>query len=144
MQIVAAHDLPYAASASIGDIDDFKRKIGLALAASRRGSAFLHVHTPCPLAWGCDSSKTVEMARKAIRSKCWVLYEVFDGERIVLSSLHEPISVAEYLRPQRRFGAITPDQLAEAQEMVDHLYAVLAGRAGNSSGSIDDWGVAAS
>ena len=143
MQIVAAHDLPYAASASVGDIDDFKRKIGRALAASRHGPAFLHVHTPCPLAWGCDSSKTVEMARKAIRAKCWVLYEVFDGEQVVLSSLAEPISVADYLRPQRRFGAITPDQLAEAQKMVDRLYAVLADRAGNSAGPAADWSAAA-
>lgn len=139
MRIVAAHSPPYAASASIGDIEDFKGKIIRAVETGQHGPAFIQVHTPCPLEWGYDASKTIEMARKAIRSRCWPLYEVFAGERIVLSPVVAPLPVAEYLRPQKRFATLTGAELDLAQQAVDRLYRFLADQANDKVGRTEDW-----
>ncbi|MDL2307833.1 thiamine pyrophosphate-dependent enzyme, partial [Desulfovibrio sp. OttesenSCG-928-C06] len=72
LQIVAAHRIPYAASASVGDVDDLRKKILRALEAIKSGPAFLHVHAPCPTGWGYDPAKTIEIARLAVESKCWL------------------------------------------------------------------------
>jgi pyruvate/2-oxoacid:ferredoxin oxidoreductase beta subunit len=54
MQIVGAHGIPYAATASIGYVDDLRKKVKKAKAATTTGPAFLHIHAPCPTGWGYE------------------------------------------------------------------------------------------
>lgn len=124
MRIVMAHGIPYAASASVANIDDLKRKIKKAMAATARGPAFLHVHAPCPTGWGYKPEHTVEIARKAVQSKCWVLYEVENG-RLRLNPLKNPQPVGVYLAAQKRFRGLTPEIIAEIQQDVDRQYNLL-------------------
>ena len=45
-----------------------------------QGPAFLHIHAPCPKGWKFNESKTVEIAKLAIQTGMWVLYEWENGE----------------------------------------------------------------
>ena len=129
LQIVAAHGIPYAATASVGYVDDLKKKVEKALEATKTGPAFLHVHAPCPTGWGYDSSKTIELAKAAVESKCWVNYEVIDGEKILVTTLKKTQPVENYLKPQKRFRGITDEQIKQIQEEVDRLYDLLLRKA---------------
>ncbi len=129
LQIVAAHGIPYAATASVAFVDDLKKKVEKALEATKIGPAFLHVHAPCPTGWGYDSSKTIELARAAVESKCWVNYEVIDGEKIIITPLKKTQPVENYLKPQKRFKGISDEQCKQIQAEVDRLYELLLRKA---------------
>lgn len=129
MQIVMAHGIPYAATASVADVADLKRKIKKALEATKTGPAFLHVHAPCPTGWGYPAEKTIELARKAISTKCWNLFEVFDGEKIVIKEVKNPEPVEAYLSMQKRFRTLDKASIATVQAEVDRLYELLLKRA---------------
>ena len=43
------------------------------------GPAYLHIYSPCPTGWRCGIEESVEMARLAVQSKVFPLFEVIDG-----------------------------------------------------------------
>ncbi len=118
MDIMAAHRIPYAATATIAYPEDLMNKVRYA--AGIRGTRFLHIFCPCPTGWKTAPDITVELSRNAVRARAFPLYEVFDGTRYRLT--HEPaqedrMPIAEYIKPQRRFAHLTE---AEIQVMQDH------------------------
>lgn len=131
MQIVGAHGIPYAATASIGYIDDLHKKVEKAKTKTVEGPAFLHIHAPCPTGWGYDPAKTVELAKLAVTSRCWNLYELEYGTRLTITKKVKKAKPAEtYLTPQKRFKGIDPGTLAQIQTQVDKDYAQLESIAG--------------
>ena len=121
MQIVGAHGIPYAATASVGYIDDLRKKT--AKAKNADGPAFLHVHAPCPTGWGYDSSITIELAKLAVTTRCWNLYELLDGVTVKITKrIKNPLPVKDYLSPQKRFSGVNAEALQKIQYQIDRDY----------------------
>ena len=78
-EIVAAHGIPYAATASVGYLPDFIRKVERARAI--RGTRYLHVIAPCPTGWGCDVDETVGH-REGHRGLRPVVLAEYEGEQV--------------------------------------------------------------
>ncbi|MBW6451634.1 MAG: pyruvate synthase subunit beta [DPANN group archaeon] len=114
--IAVAHNLPYVATASIAFPADLKMKIRKAL--SIKGPKYVHIHAPCPVGWYFESSKTVDVAKLAVESKMWSLFEIIDGEKTLT---HKPkgVPVKDYLRAQKRFKHLTDEDIDEYQKRVD-------------------------
>ena len=124
MAIMAAHRIPYAATASIAFADDLMAKV--ARARDTRGTKFLHIFCPCPPGWKYSPDLTVKLARDAVNSRIFPLYEIYAGERYRLTyDPLEPLPIAEYIKPQRRFSHLTPDQVAAMQKRTDKNWARL-------------------
>ena len=124
MQIIGAHGIPYAATASLAYIDDFRKKIERAKASS--GAAFLHVHIPCPTGWGFDPAKSIELARLAVATRCWNLYELLNGQEIkITKKIKKPKPVKTFLKDQKRFAGVSDMDLDAIQVQVDSDYAHL-------------------
>jgi pyruvate/2-oxoacid:ferredoxin oxidoreductase beta subunit len=117
VQIMAAHRVPYVATASIAYPDDFIRKIKKA--KETRGFKFIYAFSPCPVGWRFSSELTVRLARLAVQTKVFPLYEVEDGERYILNEEPEGTPVSDYLKPQGRFGFLREGDLERIQENVD-------------------------
>jgi len=117
MEIVAAHRVPYAATASIAYPEDFERKIQRA--KETRGFKFIYALSPCPVGWRFPSELTIRLARLAVQTKAFPLYEVENGERYILSVEPEAIPVSEYLRPQGRFAFLREGDMERIQENVE-------------------------
>ncbi|GAB4255006.1 3-methyl-2-oxobutanoate dehydrogenase subunit beta [Deferrisoma sp.] len=117
MQIMAAHRIPYAATASIAYPEDMVRKVQKAV--SVKGTKFLHVYATCPTGWKVPSEIAVKLARLAVQTRIFPLYEVEDGVRYTINL--EPVGylVDEYYRIQGRFKHLTRDDLDRIQEEVD-------------------------
>jgi pyruvate/2-oxoacid:ferredoxin oxidoreductase beta subunit len=129
--IVAAHKIPYAATASVGYVDDFRRKVEKAKAATAEGPAYIHVHVPCPSGWGNKPEQSIEVAKLAVQSLCWPLYEIINGEEYKLTvPVAKPKQVADYLKLQKRFSGTNAEQTKELQKLVEHEYARLLKRMG--------------
>jgi pyruvate/2-oxoacid:ferredoxin oxidoreductase beta subunit len=118
--IMAAHGVPYTATASIAYPDDLIAK--LTKAKSIRGTKFLHLYASCPTGWRHAPELSVEVARMAVKSRVFPLYEVTDGENWQLSPMpgKEPIDV--YLKIQGRFKVMGPEAAAEFQNNVDRSW----------------------
>lgn len=117
MQIIAAHKIPYAATATIAYPDDLQAKFKKARNIS--GFRFFHLLCPCPPGWGIESDDTVTLSRLAVQTGIFPLYELVDGERLILSYQPDELkSVSSYIAKQRRFAALTSYEMSGIQETV--------------------------
>ncbi len=100
-EIAVAHHVPYVAQASISNWQDLVRKIQMAVQAD--GPSFLNVLAPCQRGWGYDPSQTVEIARLAVETCFWPLYEVINGEYRLNYRPRKPLPIVEWIKTQGRF-----------------------------------------
>lgn len=121
--IMAAHGIPYVATASISYPEDFMKKVKKA--AEIDGPAYIHLNQPCTTGWGYDSSKTIEMGRLAVETGAWILYEIENGEFDITYRPTERKPVSEYLKPQKRFRHLNDEHIEKIQEFVDNECAEL-------------------
>jgi len=126
VQIMVAHRIPYVATASIAYPEDFIRKIRKA--KEIRGFKFIYAFSPCPVGWRFSSELTIRLARLAVQTKVFPLYEVENGERYILNEEPEGIQVSEYLKPQGRFGFLREGDMERIQENVDQEWKRLMNR----------------
>jgi pyruvate ferredoxin oxidoreductase beta subunit len=116
--IMAAHGIPYVATASIGFPDDL---ISKAEKARDMGGGFryIHVHSPCPTGWRFPENKMVEVARLAVECGMWRLYEVENGEFRITHKVDRRRPVSEYLSRQGRFRHLSGDEVEHMQAAID-------------------------
>ncbi|MCR5017013.1 MAG: pyruvate synthase subunit beta [Ruminococcus sp.] len=113
-EIAAAHDIPYAATASVGYIADF---IAKAQKASQiQGTKYIHVIAPCPTGWGVAPDETVDIAREVVDCGLWYLAEYENGEFTLNHKPKDFTDVAAYLKKQGRFKHLTDEDI---QEIID-------------------------
>ncbi len=106
--IIAAHDIPYAATASIGYPQDYMKKI--AKAALVDGPSFIHILASCPTGWGSAGDSAVELAKEAVSSGLWIMAEYEDGEYRLNINPKTFTPIEDYLKKQKRFAHL--DQTA--------------------------------
>jgi pyruvate/2-oxoacid:ferredoxin oxidoreductase beta subunit len=102
MAVMAAHRVPYAATLSLAHRDDFMRKLAVAQATS--GFRFLLLLSPCPAGWKSEPADTVELARLAVATGIFPLYEVFNGRRYRIDARPDGTPLEAYFALQHRFG----------------------------------------
>ena len=114
----------YVATASPSHPQDLERKIRNAVT---RLPAFIQILTPCNPSWGYDDDKGTEVARLAVQSGIWPLYEWKDGvfRRWVTT---RKVAVRDYVASQRRYGRLSDvdiDALEEYAREFDDMLAKL-------------------
>lgn len=119
MQIAIAHNIPYAASASIHNLADLRKKVQKA--KDTDGPSLIHILTPCPTGWRYDPAKTVELARLAVQTGCWILYE-YEYGKVTVNKINELKPVEEYIKSQGRYKHLNAEQRRELQEYVTKSY----------------------
>ena len=119
--IMAAHRIPYIATASLAYLPDLERKIRKAADVTRagKGLAYVHIQQPCATGWHFPPEKTVEVGRLAVQTGAWPLLEVDDGVLEVNIKPKELKPIEEYLSLQRRFHHVMKEQVKIIQKEVD-------------------------
>lgn len=122
-KIMEAHDIPYVATCSVSEpldlYDKFKK------AREIKGCRYIHILAPCPPGWGYSAEDTIEIARMAVKTGFWVLYEVENGvktlskpsRRLLDPEKRKPL--IEYVSQQKRFSGISEKTLMELQNQID-------------------------
>ncbi|MCI8586503.1 MAG: NADH-dependent phenylglyoxylate [Lachnospiraceae bacterium] len=122
--IMSMHGLTYCATASPSHMADFVAKIQKGLEASKKGFAYLHVFSPCPTGWAYRSEKAIEVARKAVASNVFPLWEMDEnGYRLIENK--KPITVAEFVKGIGKFKDLTPEVIESIQKVADDRYEIL-------------------
>jgi pyruvate/2-oxoacid:ferredoxin oxidoreductase beta subunit len=104
LSIMAAHRVPYIASATIAYPKDFRKK--LEKAKEIEGFRFILAFSPCPTGWKFDPKYSMKMAKLAVNAGIFPLLEIEDREvkwtRTPRKGKEEE-AVEEYMKLQRRF-----------------------------------------
>ena len=108
-EIAAAHDIPYAATASVGYIYDFIQKVQKA--SQIQGTKYIHVIAPCPTGWGVAPDATVDIAKEVVDCGLWYLAEYENGTFKLNHKPKEFTDVTAYLKKQGRFKHLTDDDI---------------------------------
>jgi pyruvate/2-oxoacid:ferredoxin oxidoreductase beta subunit len=126
LAILAAHRVPYAATATVAYPVDLIEKVRKAKAM--RGTRFLQILSPCPPGWKSADEDTLELARMAVHNRIFPLLEVENGETWRFSMEHAGDPVEPYLRRQGRFRHLTDEQIATIQHEIEARWKVLQNR----------------
>ncbi len=131
-EIMAAHRIPYVATATLGYPEDYLRKIAKAKAI--KGTRFIHVLAPCPTGWRHPPGLTVKISRLAVQSRVFPLYEVENGTRYIVQRPRQEVPVSDYFGAQGRFSQLTKEGIAIIQGNVDEWWKQLEARASSVTG----------
>ncbi|OGA32577.1 MAG: pyruvate ferredoxin oxidoreductase [Betaproteobacteria bacterium RIFCSPLOWO2_12_FULL_64_23] len=116
--VIGGHPaVKYVATASVAYPVDLINKVRKGL--NQQGPAFLHIHCPCPKGWKFDEAKTIEIARLAIETGMWNMYEWEDGVYRYQFRPKKYKPVREYMKLQGRFAHLTEAHIAKQQAFVD-------------------------
>lgn len=133
-QIMAAHDIPYAAQASPSKWRDLMEKTRKAVNAE--GPAFMNVLSSCNRGWRHATDETIEVTQLAVDSCYWPLYEVEDGEWRLSYKPREKQPVEKWLERQGRFRHLFKPQnrhlIDVMQAEVDRRWEALLVRCGEA------------
>ncbi|MCJ7746420.1 MAG: 3-methyl-2-oxobutanoate dehydrogenase subunit beta [Desulfobacterales bacterium] len=129
MEIMAAHRIPYAATASVAYPEDFFQK--MKKAKEIRGLKFIHILASCPTGWRLPSQLSIKAARLAALTRIFPLYEIENGEKYTINLKQEPRPVQEYLKLQGRFSHLTDSEIEVIQENVGRAWERLMKKAGD-------------
>ncbi len=100
VEIVAAHKIPYVATASPSHWRDLANKVRKA--QSHEGPSFLHIIAPCVRGWYFGTSETIKIARLAVETGYWPLYEIEEGAYRITYVPPKPRPLEEFIKVQGR------------------------------------------
>jgi pyruvate ferredoxin oxidoreductase beta subunit len=118
--IAVAHKIPYVATVNPAFYLDLMNKVRKA--SLIEGPAYIHAFSPCPTGWRHEGRYAVKMARLAVQTRVFPLYEVIDGKYILNRKINKPKPVAEYLKLQKRFTHLSAGNIEIIQEHVNKEY----------------------
>jgi pyruvate ferredoxin oxidoreductase beta subunit len=118
--LVAFHHVPYVATVSPAYTQDLTQKVKKALGI--RGYRYIHVLAPCPTGWGYDPAKSIKVAKAAVTSGLFPLYEIEWGKLKFTVDNKQRTPVKEYMDLQKRFRLVKESELDLIEGHIrDHL-----------------------
>ena len=129
--IMAAHDIPYVAQVSPHNWRDLISKCEKGFECG--GPAFINAVSPCPRGWRFASEDTINMAKLAVETCVWPLYEVVDGKYAltaeslkIANGVMEKKPVEEWFKAQGRYKHMlkpeNADLVKQVQEEIDRKW----------------------
>jgi pyruvate ferredoxin oxidoreductase beta subunit len=115
-EIMAAHEIPYVATACPSYPHDLIRKAQKAAAV--KGPAYLQVLAVCPTGWRAAADLTIQLGRMAAENGFFPIYEVENGRYTLNVDPGELKPIKEYLGLQGRFRHLTDEDIERIEKRV--------------------------
>jgi pyruvate/2-oxoacid:ferredoxin oxidoreductase beta subunit len=123
--LMAMHNIPYAATATLSNIDDLAKKMQKAMEKKKEGLVYLHIFCPCPVGWGIESDMSIQVCRMAVKTNYFPLWEAEYGKFRLTTTVANPEPITKYVKMFRKFNHLGEKELAVIQEEVNQKYAFL-------------------
>ena len=128
VEIAAAHEIPYTATACPSYPLDLIRKVKKG--ADVEGPAYIHVLAVCPTGWRSLPEYAVRLGRLAVETGVFPLYEVENGEYRINHMPKKLRPLEEYFKYQGRFRHLAPSDVDLIKDRVKKQYQRLLKKAG--------------
>ena len=123
-EIIIAHNVAYAGQATPAHWRDLNKKVEKAM--SIEGPAFLNILSPCPPGWRFPADMGLDLAKLAVDTCFWPLYEFENGKRKLTYKPKEKLPISEWTKHQGRFRHLHQEEnkhlLEQAQQEVDRRW----------------------
>ena len=123
-EIASAHQIPYVAQVSPSHWKDLMEKFKKAILTE--GPSFINALCVCPRGWRTKEEEGIEIAKLAVETNYWPLFEVENGKWRITYKPKNPKPVAEFLKKQGRFKHLfkpgNEEKIREIQEEVDRRW----------------------
>ena len=129
--IVAAHNIPYVATACPSYPIDLVQKVKKA--AAIEGPAYLHILSVCPTGWRSTPENSIKLGRLAAETGVFPLYEIERGQYRLNVDFPKLRPLEEYTKLQGRFRHLSDEMLQEIEKRVHQEYQQLKERAGKGA-----------
>jgi len=106
--IMIAHHIPYVAQAAVHNYRDFMEKVQKALAID--GPAFINILGTCHRGWRFKVDDSIEMARLAVETCYWPLFEVEQGTWKLNYKPKTKLPLTEWTKRQGRFSHLYKEE----------------------------------
>ncbi len=128
LAVLAAHKIPYAATATPAHWNDLIEKVKKAVAID--GPKFMNILAPCPRGWRHEPEDTMDICRLAVDTGFWPLYEVIDGNKWNITyKPKEKKPMTDWFKAQGRFRHLLKPEnqqlVSEIQQHVDKEWETL-------------------
>ncbi len=117
--IMAFHNVPYVATATLSHLEDYSRKLEKAM-ANKEGMSYIHLLAPCPTGWRCPPESMVPVCRAAVETNYFPLWELDRGSFSFNHPVDNPRPVGEFTRLMGRFAHFTSRDIDELQTLVNN------------------------
>lgn len=127
--ILAAHGVPYVATANPSYPIDLYLKFKRAKEEFKGKTRYIHIIAPCPPGWGFHTKEFIKIGRLATQSGAWPLYEIVQGKltlskpsREIVLGKKKRVPIREYFQAQSRFRMLSDAQIEEIQKELDQEF----------------------
>jgi len=124
MGIIAAHNLPYAATCSLAHMEDMRKK--MKKAREVEGFRLLMIDGPCPPGHKTDPSMAIDLGRLAVETRLFPLFEIEHQRYKINYKPENKIPVEACLKHQGRFNNVFKKgnefMIKEIQNFVDQYW----------------------
>ena len=124
--LMAFHGAPYAATATIGYLEDYAQKLEKALAVTD-GLAYIHLLSPCPTGWRADTDSGMELCKAAVETNYFPLWEAEHGKFRITHQVKKSKPIGEFTRIMGRYSHLEGQALDELQRSVNERFALIQG-----------------
>jgi len=120
--IMAVHDIPYVATATLSHLEDYAKKLHKAREKAKEGFVYLHVFCPCLVGWKLPMDASIQVCRAAVQTNYFPLWESEYGEFRFTRKVAKPKPIRELTKLLGKFKHLDDERLAVLQEIVDKRY----------------------
>jgi phenylglyoxylate dehydrogenase beta subunit len=122
--IMAAHQIPYVATATIGYPEDYAKKLTKAMAV-KDGMSYIHLLSPCPTGWRSSTDSAIDICRAAVETNYFPLWEYERGEYRFTHIVDKPKPITEYVRFIGKLSHLDEEGIKELQQLVNRRFAII-------------------
>ncbi len=119
-RIIAAHGVPYVATACVSFPEDYKNKLEKAM--NIVGPKFIDLLCPCPTGWGFKPQDGIDIGKRAVQTGLWPLYEIENNKLKITHKPNKLRPVEDYFSLQKRYRHLGSEQKKTIQNVVNHRW----------------------
>ncbi len=122
--IMAAHEIPYVATATIGYPEDYAQKLTKAKEV-KDGLSYIHLLSPCPTGWRTSTGSVIDLCQLAVETNYFPLWEYKDGHYTITQKIKRPKPIKDYLKLMGKFKHLDTEEIDQIQHIVDQRFTKL-------------------
>ncbi|WP_096200508.1 thiamine pyrophosphate-dependent enzyme [Bacillus sp. FJAT-45350] len=119
--IMAAHGIPYVATANPSYLPDYIEKLKKAMKV-KNGMSYIHLYSGCPTGWKFPTEKTIEIGNIAVETNLYPLWECENGKFKLTHKVRKRRPISDYTKSMQKYSHLTERDINELQESVDSKY----------------------
>jgi len=119
--IMAMHNVAYVATINPANMKDMINKLEKAKSI-KDGFSYVHAFSPCPTGWRSLPQDSIKIARKALKTNFFPLFEVENGVFKLNYVNDKPEPIKEYTKMLGKYRHLDEKMIEEIQEYVNQRY----------------------